>query len=43
MGCKAVQSGLIIPVISVKDDNFNKGIYVSPNFSFLINFGTHFL
>ena len=32
MGCEAVQSGIILPVISVEHDNFDKGIYVSPIF-----------
>lgn len=41
MECEAVQSGTVLPVISVKHDNFNEGIYVSCNFYFLMNFGTH--
>jgi len=43
VGCEVVQSGIILLVIRFKHDNFNKGIYISPNFYFLINFGTHFI
>jgi hypothetical protein len=36
VACEAVQSGRILPVISVKYDNCNEGIYVSRDF-YLIN------
>jgi len=36
VGCEAVQSGIILPVIIVKHNNFDDGIYVSRNF-YLIN------